>query len=267
MADISFRALGVSPDEYAVYKRILKEPPTNLSDFAKQAGLSRSTLYAILKTLKGKGLIKESPRDEKRIKYKALPPEKLLSFAQKQREELNKDIERFKKEIPFLYTISSIDNLEGEFDFIVFKGQDALEKIDKYILTSTEPMLGFSYEHHVETCFSFDKDGELIPNDYYDMVLKMGDRFVFPGDDKSIRDTHNFLQKYPILEGKWQPRWIDKEKFNMKINLYCFDDTVILSFGETAETDTHGYLIKNQKLADSLKSLSLFLWENANPII
>lgn len=153
--------------------------------------------------------------------------------------------------------------------FILLKGNQ-LKKLGPLLATATETIYGFSFgaftlHHYPGLCFRYDRKGNLIKNDYLRTVLRVGDKFIIPGDDKKIWKAREILNKFPYLEDKWQPRWIDKKYLQIDFNLYVFGEHTIIITGK--ERNLSAYVIENKAVAASFKSLSNFLWENANPIV
>lgn len=254
----------ISAIEFKTYKAILKNPPINISKLAQLLNINRTTLYLVLTSLEKKGLIKNVKGKEAKIKYRAMSPYKLLDFVDKRRKEILSNFEKIRQQIPYLY---SLLKLEEKFKYIVFKGPNSLCDIKKILATSTEFLTGFTFNSiiNLNDYIPIDDNGELIENDnYIKTILKYGDFFVFPGDDKSIAKVRDVLSKFPHLEGKFEPRWVDKSELNLNLNLFAFDDIVIFYTGRNKSLS--GYAIKNKELASSFRSLSLFIWKNANPI-
>jgi predicted transcriptional regulator len=258
--------IGISDEEYSVYKTILTSPPDNISKLAKEVNITRVTLYKILDLLEEKGLIRKAKDTKLNAKYIAESPDVLLEFIKRSKEESNHEFENLTKQIPILKALAGDSKNLEDSGFLIFRGTNILEEIDNLILSYGEQLYGFTYEHHVDACFDFDKNHNLKENPYLQVVLRCGDRFVFPGNEKSINTAKRILENNPFLKNKWEPRWIDAKKFKMKVNFYCFANNVAFSLGSHKQQDFLAYVIQNKEIAESMRDLSIFLWENANTI-
>lgn len=148
----------------------------------------------------------------------------------------------------------------------VFRGENTIKEIYKSLTAAKETLMGFVF-NDLSNVFDFidiDKNGKLIKNDYIKTALRVGDKFVFPGDDEGIARTRDLLNRFPELRGKFQPRWIDASKLDISISFFAFDNKIIFYGGDGSSM--FGYVINNYIAAQSCRSLALFLWENANPI-
>jgi len=258
--------IGITKEEYIVYKAIIDTPVDNITILAKKVGITRVTLYKILDSLKSKGLIKQTSISKAKFKYIAVSPDVLMDFVDKYQRESNSQLELLKKEITILKAMAGDDKDLDASSFLVIRGANTNEELDGLILNEKAQLYGFTYDYHVEACFKFDKDYRLEENDYLKVVMSCGDKFVFPGNTKSINTAKKVLKMNPFLKSKWEPRWIDPKKFNMKVNFYCFADKVAFALGSYKQKDFLAYVIKNAEIAESMRSLSIFLWENANKI-
>jgi len=160
----------------------------------------------------------------------------------------------------------NISTKEKETNFLVLKGEKVPERIGKILTTTTQTLTGFTFNTLANwtDCVRIDPEGKLVKNDYIKTVLRVGDKFVFPGDDESIALVRDLLNRFPFLQDKLQPRWIDPSKLDIRMNFFAFDEKVIFYSG--SGSSIRGVLIKNKSLAQSFRSLCLFLWENANSI-
>lgn len=257
--------LGITKEEYTMYLEILKNPPTNLSQLAKDTNTHRVTMYQTLDSLVEKGLISKAVNYKSGAKYIASSPEKLLELAKAYQQKVNEEMFELENHVNFLKaTTNEIDRDSQEIQ--ILKGGTTNDELDKIMLKVGEPVTGFSYIYNVDTCFNINSDGELEANEYLDVVLKLTDKFVFPADEELVGRLKVFIEKNPFIKGKWLPRWIPKEKFDFNINFYCFGDNVAFGLGKYNEQDYLAYILKNREIARSMKSLVEYVWESATPI-
>lgn len=256
---------GLSTEAFQTYKHILISPPTSISKMAKSLGLSRAGLYNILAELQKEKLITKTPNHPNNYKFIAASPDLLLKYAQQQQEQLNQTFSEFQLQVNFLKATREVkDRTQPSIEII--QGKQSNDQLNRIILKTGKPVLGFTYMYHLESCFDFDKEGNLIHNDYLAVVLSVTNKLVFPGTKSNIDRVKTFLKNNPHLKGKWFPRWLPKEKFEFKINFYCFEDTVAFELGNHKDKDYLAYMINNQEIALSIKSLVEYTWETAQPI-
>jgi len=256
---------GISKEAFQVYKQILINPPDNLSLFAKKVSFSRGKLYKTLSELEFQKLIYKPLHHSQNFKYLAVDPNLLLEKINNKKKDLDKDIAAFKQHILFLKSLESGKD-RSEPTMQIIRGKNTNDQLDKLIISKGKPVSGFSYVYHLDACFDFDKNGNLVSNDYLDLVLSVTDKFVFPGNDENLPKIKKFLKQNPILIKKWMPRWIPKEEFDFKINFYCFDDSVAFSLGKYNEKDYQAYIINNKEISYSMKQIAKYAWNHANEI-
>lgn len=266
MINTDFEKIGISAQEYQVYKALLENPSGTITSLAKKVGITRVTLYKVLSDLEQKCVITKVSNKRTKSQYVAKSPDVLEDFIKNYNEESKRQLELLKKEIPILKALAGDSKTLDESKMLVLRGAKVNEEIDRIILDTGEHLCGFTYEYHVDACFDFDKNYRLRQNSYLEVVMKLGDKFVFPGNKSSIASVKKLYTKNPFLRGKWEPRWIDPKKLNPKINVYCFGDYSAFSLGSYKQKDFLAYVIKDKDIADSMRQLSLFLWENANSI-
>lgn len=258
--------LDLTRDEYLVYKEVLLSPPTNLVEFARTLKMNRVTLYSVLSSLETKKLIHKTSNDLTKIKYNAVPAKHLLELVAKKKEEFDNEIIGFERQIEYLSSLSQnrIDRNDPEIQ--VIRGESTVDELERFMLEKGKPTSGFSYIYHVKACFSFDKNGRLQNNQYLQLLQKVTDKFVFPGNKENIAEVKQLMTEYPFLKDMWLPRWLPEEEFPFKINFYVFDQYVSFALGNFQEKDYLAYILKNGEIANSMRVLANFLWDKANPI-
>lgn len=263
MKNLNLENLGITKQEFLVYQVILKSPTHNVTEISKEVGINRTTLYTILKSLTAKKLLVENKKSSS-VKYNAVSPKSLLELAQIHQKEVANQLVELQKNIPYLNALANLENLRSDIDFFIQKGKEAIKTYNALLATAKSEITGFTFDENatIDDVLRF-KNGKLVLNAYAKTVMKYGDKFVFAGTSKSIKKTASFFEIAPELKGKFQPRWLAPDEVNLKLNLYVFDDWVMLI---TRNSDKLIYFIRNIEIADSFKSLSLFLWKHANPI-
>jgi len=127
MIHLELRKLGLKEKEVSVYLAALELGFSSVQNIAKKAGLSRPTVYEIIKELIAKGLMKEIKRQGttqgERTFFAAESPDNLLGLLRVQKREIEE------KEREFVRIISSLRSkyyLAGEGEIRTFAGQEGL---------------------------------------------------------------------------------------------------------------------------------------------
>jgi len=125
MLNLELRKLGLKEKEVSVYLAALELGFTSVQNIAKQAGLSRPTVYEIIKELIKKGLLREIKRQGavrgERTYFAAESPDNLLGLLRVQKREVKE------KEREFIRIISALRakyNLTGQSEIRTFEGEE-----------------------------------------------------------------------------------------------------------------------------------------------
>ncbi len=96
--------IGLSDKEASVYVALLQVDHDSVLDLSKRTGINRTTIYPVLETLAKKGLVSEMQIDKK-VHYKAEPPERLESFVERRKLNFEEQSKRLKDIVPQLKSI------------------------------------------------------------------------------------------------------------------------------------------------------------------
>ena len=125
MLNLELRKLGLKEKEVSVYLAALELGFTSVQNITKQAGLSRPTVYEIIKELIKKGLLREIKRQGavrgERTYFAAESPDNLLGLLRVQKREVKE------KEREFIRIISALRakyNLTGQSEIRTFEGEE-----------------------------------------------------------------------------------------------------------------------------------------------
>src|SRR5438552_2037104 len=121
--------LGLSENEAKVYLAALALGPSTVLKISREAGIKRTTTYAVLETLKARSLIIVEIRGFKSL-YVAEGPEKLEQML-----ELKK--ERFKEILPELKALAELKG--GESFIKYYEGVAGVKTVYDHILDDLKP--------------------------------------------------------------------------------------------------------------------------------
>lgn len=177
--------------------------------------------------------------------------------------------------IKSISSLIDIHELKKHHDVKVIDGVKRPEELIKPFSTATECLVGFGV-WNLGWCpgedLKLDANGNFLPDPYVDVLMKYGDKVVFSGTEENIRDYKSFTEKFPIAEGKFLARWVDPELLQITTNMEFFDDITLIFYpvGKNKKLGNfyaaNAYMIKNRYLAQTLRSISFYIWENANSI-
>jgi len=139
MLNMELRKLGLKEKEVSVYLAALELGFTSVQNIAQKAGLSRPTVYEIIKELTKKGLMKEIKRQGsvrgERSYFAAESPDNLLGLLRVQKREVEE------KEREFVRIISALRakyNLAGQVEIRSFEGAEIKVLLDDFSQSQTE---------------------------------------------------------------------------------------------------------------------------------
>lgn len=108
--------LGLSDKEAKVYLALLEVENDSVIDLSNKTGINRTTIYPVLESLSKKGLISEVKLDKK-VRYSAESPERLETYVERRKIQLEEQERRLKDMIPQL---KSVQRDQGEKPIIKY---------------------------------------------------------------------------------------------------------------------------------------------------
>jgi sugar-specific transcriptional regulator TrmB len=257
--------LGINQEEYTTYAEILKNPPTELAELAKRTKIKRATLYNVLSKLKQKGLIYTPKASKDPIRYYAVDPDKLVDFAKDNKDKIDQEFQKLKAQVPLLNVFLKNETIPDNSEYYSFANDNSPFFMEELVAQSKKQMYGLS-NHHWFEAFKSDKEMKILPSKYLDTVMRVGDRYAFTSDKETKEKTKELLRINPQLVGKWEPRWIDRKKFDFPMNINTFDDKVFFTVPGKDPLSLEGWTthyFRNQEVARALQSLFQYIWETA----
>ncbi len=239
MFEKELQDLGLNDKESAVYLALLSVDNDSVVDLSKKTKINRTTIYPVLESLMGKGLVSEVKVDKK-IRFAAESPERLSTFVDKQKLMFEERSERVKDLIPKLRTVQ---RESGERPVVkIYEGKEgALSAAIRSFENDSDD--GFSY-----AIYSKDLLDDMFANSDIENVFKIR------------KDVKKLKSKaiYTYLKGEMEPdnmstrQRIDEKKYPIYCDIGVVGDEVRVS---NLRGNPTTMLIKNKDLAESLKSL------------
>ncbi len=231
--------LGLSENEARVYLSAIVLGPTTILKIAKNSGLIRTTVYAVIESLKEKGLISVEIAGWKKL-YAAESPEKLEQLVELRRQE-------FKKHLPDFMSLYSLKQSESYIRY--FEGRDAVRSVWNNLLKSLQLDEDYMVIGDSDRWFSLDEE-------YYRDFIKQ----------KAKLNVHTriLLKKTPGASEYKNSSKLYDEKIKLIPSSITFNSDITITSQKTIiqqlQTPTSAMVIENQSIAQMHKEIFDLLW-------
>lgn len=139
------KELGFAPSEIAVYAALLELDAASVTDIAKRSGIHRTSCYEVLEHLMKRGLVGKYKK-KKKIFFTAGDPRRLLSYMDREAEEVHKAIQQKKQRIqdilPELISLIRPHSTKPKITF--FEGEKGMREAYEDTLTSKGEILAYA---------------------------------------------------------------------------------------------------------------------------
>jgi sugar-specific transcriptional regulator TrmB len=249
MLEKTLEEIGLSDKEAAIYLFLQTVDSATATKIAQATKLKRPTTYVVLEQLEKMGLVSEVTT-EKVVQFRAEPPERLLTFVERRKLELEERARRLESDI--IPQIKSLQRGSGEKPVVkYFEGRSgALSAVDEFYV-SAEPNKGDVY-----LIYPRDLLRETFPDKerikYKNIRLK-----------KKLKAKVIYTQQYgdqPSDENAQRLK-IDGEKYPIYCDIGIYQDKVRIS---TLGNRVSGIFIRSKDLAESLRSLIDLIYDLRN---
>lgn len=238
--------LGLSDKEAQVYLSLLKVDNDSVLDLSKRTKINRTTIYPVLESLSKKGLVSEVQIDKK-VRFHAEPPERLETYVERQKVNLDEHSKRLKDIIPQL---KSEQREGGEKPVIkYFEGKEGILHVNQEFAKSAKNDKEIMYmiypKQKIEDIFSKD-DTEKFQSLRSKHKVKSKSIFTYPNKEYPSTKDAERLQ-------------IDEKKYPISADISIYEDRVLVS---TLGSKLSTILIKSIDLANTLKSIVNYAHDN-----
>jgi sugar-specific transcriptional regulator TrmB len=238
--------IGLSEKAVRVYLASLELGPSPVQQISKKAAVNRPTAYVMIEALTEKGLMSSFEKGKKRF-FKAENPEQLLSLVNQEKQSLETKEISIKKILPELKKLLSYSNDRPGVSF--YEGIEGVVALRSDVLRSGEKELF-----------------ELVP---LDEVRKYISDDAPPDDLRhSIKRNLKIRSVYtsargPVLKHSHtnvETRFIPASKIKLGCEVIIYGDkTALLTFAGKPI----GAMIQSKEIAETMKSLFSFVWNEA----
>ncbi len=247
MLEQYLQEIGLPEKEVKVYLHLLSVDQSTVLDLAKQTKIKRPTVYTVLKSLAQKGLISETTNGKK-THYQAEPPERLKSFVERQKLELDERSHVLSKEI--IPQLKSLQRGEGERPVVkYYEGKEGAISALEELVAGEEFAGGVNYVIYPEDLLAglfSEAERKKYRNVRISRGIKSKVLYTSTKGDKPFDSTGDRIR-------------IDGGKYPITCDISIYKDRVrIATLGQKLSS----IFIKSQELADTLKSLIDLVHDN-----
>jgi len=239
--------------EKEVFRICLESGMIGATSLAQKTGISRTSVYDVLKSLMKNGLVVESQKNGVKF-FVVQKPEKIeLLIEEKQKEVLiaKTALETFKNEY-YANGKSFKPRLQ------MFEGQEELRQMMKDMLLYRDIT--------AYVLWPVEKIIKLLGHDFYqEFHKKRAERniqikVIWPNSQVAVRTKYDFLKNDKELkrEIRLAPKNID---FSLGYAIYANTVRFISS-----QKENYGFLIESQEMAEMMKKQFEIIWENSKKI-
>jgi predicted transcriptional regulator len=235
--------LGFSVKEAKVYLASLELGMSSAQDVAKQAGLNRTTGYAVLNYLVNRGVMGKT-KVRGKTRFVPEPPERLATLIQ----ELDQAI---KQSLPELQAIYNKKETKPKITF--YEGEHAVQKVyDDTLIEKPSEILEYNTNAYFEGKVSVDPD-------YIKKRVALGICARRIAGKGSKWDTkHRYLDAKELA----QTTIVPKENFDPKIEMNIYNNKVaLLNYAENMSI-----IIESKAIADAMRQAYELSWIGAKSV-
>ncbi len=207
------KELNFSEKEIAVYLALIELGSAKPLELSKKTDLNRTTVYDLLESLMGKGLVSKYNKGKSAF-FNALEPNRLLTYLDREKEEKEKIIERQKKKVnellPELISLQNIFTTKPKVQF--FEGEKGMREAYEDTLTSRGMILAYA---NIQTMY------EGLPNFFPEYFKRRTQKKIFIRailPRNKLSSDRVKLNQEEMRETRFLPR--DDMTFSPEINIY-----------------------------------------------
>jgi len=235
--------LGFSVKEAKVYLASLELGISSAQDVAKQAGLNRTTGYAVLNYLVNRGVMGKT-KVRGKTRFVPEPPERLATLIH----ELDQAV---KQSLPELQAIYNKKETKPKITF--YEGPTAVQKVyDDTLIEKPEEILEYNTNAY------FEGKADVDPNYIRKRVALNIKARRIAGRGSKWDQKHKYLDAKELSE----TAIVAKEQFNPQIEINIYNNKVaFLNYAENMSV-----IIESQPIADAMRQAYELSWERARQL-
>lgn len=242
--------LWLTEKETEVYLLGLSSIRPTAQFLSKKTGIKRSSIYDVIDSLSRKGLITKCI-EWKHTYFQVFPPEELLSYLDRNKREIEKDIEQKKYLLrEHLVELKSLQNIHTTKPQVRFyEGDMGMREAYEDTLSTTAP-------EWIRAFANVDTIHPALPNFFPEYYLRRKNKWipiraVFPNTPLSIERQRNDKKEYRTT------KIVDAEKYNFTPEVNFYDNKVLI----VSWLEKMAITIESAEIADCFKKMFDLLWE------
>jgi len=242
---------GLREIEINLYEKLFYGGQMSASILAKQVGISRTSVYDLLKWLIDIGLIVETTANNAKS-FVVQPPEKLKLLL----EEKEKAISQAQQLLPEIQNIYQQRKGAIKPRFQVFEGKEALQQMVKDLLLYKDIT--------AQVFWSVKKPLDLLSpeffSQYHEKRVKSNIRLqaIWPKEQIPTNKTHSFLSMAKELKRDVR---IAPPNLDFSMGYAIYGNTVRF----ISNQKNFGFLVESQELADMMRNQFKIIWDISKP--
>lgn len=243
--------IGLNPKEAQLYLAALELGPTSVVELAKKSGLKRTTVYEILGSLKGHGLISEAVSGKRR-RFIAESPEYLFALKKQELDALR----------GILPTLQALHNVAIEKPAVRFyHGKEDLAQVFYDMILKTDPVNDRFLAIEGKASMNLEQMGEEFFIDLLSKKKKQGLESLTLSTMTEEELEILVKQFPPCVDHPIEIRLLADKETSFTMNLYLFQNKVAL----IATDQLLALVVENKRLHLSFKFLFDILWTIGKP--
>lgn len=237
---------GLSRYEAAIYAALISHGPSHIANVAKYTGISRTAVYAPLKSILKRGFVSESSFGKRKY-YSAIPIENLRSIFDEKRHSLENALIELSRS-------TSLSSGKAKLDVTFYSGTQGIKAAGLVFMNETKEKVWHSFENLSRITDSVGFEFETF------YIKERVNRGIRSKVILSMTEESSAIRKI-LKEDKNQQR----ETFIISPNEYPFETTVAVTKGlillVNPNQNQFALLIRNQFLANTFLNIHKFFWD------
>lgn len=238
--------IGLSDKEASVYLALLSVDNDSVVDLAKKTKINRTTIYPVLESLAKKGLISEVKIDKK-VKYQAEPPERLETYVERIKTDLNEQERRLKDIIPQLRSMYKEDSEKPVAKF--FEGKEGVISMTEELVMSDSDDNTMYMIYNKDMLNNLFKEVDLSRFSEIRKKKKINGKSIYNFDNGELDRRQNLGNRIKV----------DSKKNPISCDITVFGNKVRVA---TLKNGVGGIMIYNKDFADTMKTLFELAFKN-----
>lgn len=188
---------GLTDKEASVYVALLELGPSSVQDVSSKSGAHRSTSYAVLESLRARGLI-NTEEEERRTRYVPVPPETLMQLLEEEQRQIRDKMDKIQLAMPMFRAM--YNSAPGKPTVRFFDGEDGIAEARSILLEHAEgELLSFC-----SVDASLHRLANIEPRQREQATRRLSGRCLYataPGVELPTYDQRNWImKKIPLAE-------------------------------------------------------------------